>query len=100
MSRPSSTDNKANFRTTEEDQVMPATQQNAAFRVPSEPHKNVKIAPRNSNTVQRATQAAKATSTEAHNDSNQSAGTKANRNRINPSDQMRRKTESVLFNNR
>jgi hypothetical protein len=94
------TERPANFPTEEEGRAMPGEQQNAPVaHHPAQPTKQNKTqieATKPVGTVIEQTHTAQA----AQKHANQSAGTKATRNRVNRSGQVRRKAKSGLSNNR
>jgi hypothetical protein len=101
MSQPRATEREANFPQVEEGRAMPTQQKNTEFRVTTKHRNHVRITPRKCSAPQRASL--------CHFTSPLmswvyvscvSVMTKANRNKVNHSGQVRRKAKTGMFNNR
>jgi hypothetical protein len=100
MSKPRATDSTANFPQVEEGRAMPTQRKDTEFKVTTKHCKHGKLTPRKCSAVQRASL--------SHFTSPLmswvyvscvSVMTKANRNKVNHSGQVRRKAKPGLFNN-
>jgi hypothetical protein len=100
MSQARPTDREANFPQVEEGRAMPTQRKDTEFKVTTKHCKHGKLTPRKCSAVQRASQATHSDQIEAQATSDKRAQTKANRNGVNRSGQVRRKAKTDLFNNR